>query len=297
MAHQFAIAAAAILFSTGGTAIKLSGLDGWQVAGARSAIAALVIWVAVPAARGGRQWQILPVAASYAATMILFVLGNKLTTAAHTTFLQSTAPLYLLGLGPWVLGEPVRRSSVTLMGALAVGLPLLLMDVGDAGPSAPDPGRGNLIAAAAGVSWALTLLGLRWLQRREAVDGDAGLSAVVVGNVMAAGVAAPWAFPLHGTATDALIVTYLGVVQVGLAYLLLTFGLRRVGALEASLLVLLEPTLNPAWAWLVHDEAPGGPALAGGALIVTATALRSWLDRSASERAGRYAAARPPPRR
>jgi drug/metabolite transporter (DMT)-like permease len=71
---------------------------------------------------------------------------------------------------------------------------------------------------------------------------------------------------------------YLGVFQIGLAYYLLIRGLARLRAFEASLLLLLEPVLNPVWAWLVHGEQPGAWSLAGGAVILLATLVHSWAD-------------------
>src|SRR5258706_12178150 len=106
---RLAILAAAILFSTGGAAIKATQLTGWQVASFRSAVAAIAVLLMLREARRGFSRLAALVAAGYAATMVLFVLANKLTTAASTIFLQSTAPIYLVLLGPWILNEPVRR--------------------------------------------------------------------------------------------------------------------------------------------------------------------------------------------
>src|SRR5579864_4599742 len=106
------LAAAALLFSTGGAAIKGATLTGWQVASFRSAIAAAVLYLALPEARRGWSWRIAPPAAAYAATLLTFVLATRLTTAANAIYLQSTAPLYLLLLGPLLLREPIRRSDI-----------------------------------------------------------------------------------------------------------------------------------------------------------------------------------------
>src|SRR3989442_11806346 len=95
------VIAAALLFSIGGAGIKACALTSWQVAGFRSGIAALVLFLLLPDSRRGWTRRTALVGASYAATMILFVLANKLTTSANTIFLQSTAPLYILLLGPW----------------------------------------------------------------------------------------------------------------------------------------------------------------------------------------------------
>src|SRR5438876_87828 len=87
---------AALLFSTGGAAIKAASLTGWQVACFRSAVAAAVLLAALPEARRNWTWRIVPVASAYAATLITFVLANRLTSSANAIFLQSTAPFYLL---------------------------------------------------------------------------------------------------------------------------------------------------------------------------------------------------------
>src|SRR3990172_9137079 len=99
---QLQLLAAAVLFSTGGAAIKACTLSSWQIASFRSVIAAVALFLLLPDARRRWTWRAVAVGAAYAATLMLFVLGNKLTTAANTIFLQSTAPLYILLLGPWL---------------------------------------------------------------------------------------------------------------------------------------------------------------------------------------------------
>src|SRR4030095_2249483 len=101
--------AGAALMSTGGAAIKLCALNGWQVASFRSGVAVLALMWFTPVRRSDIDRRALLTGAAYAATMILFVLGNKLTTAANTIFLQSTAPLYVVLLAPWLVRRPHRR--------------------------------------------------------------------------------------------------------------------------------------------------------------------------------------------
>ena len=84
---------------------------------------------------------------------------------------------------------------------------------------------------------------------------------------------------VSATALDWGAVVFLGTVQIGLAYMLLATGIRQVTALEASLLLLVEPALNPVWAWLVHGEVPAIWAMAGGAIILAATTAKSWTER------------------
>lgn len=282
---RLALLAAALLFSTGGAAVKLTTLSGWQVASLRSGIAAVALLLVLPAARRGWSWRTALVGAAYAGTMISYVLANKLTTAANAIFLQSTAPLYILILGPLLLSEPVRRRHLLFMTALAAGMALFFVGVQPPLATAPDPLRGNLVGALTGLFWALTILGLRWLGRGAAGDPSApsAASAVACGNLIACAAALPMALPIAtATRTDWLVVAFLGVFQIAIAYVFMVRGMRRVGALEASLLLLLEPVLTPLWAWLVHGEAPTLWALAGGGIIVAATALfAATADRAA----------------
>jgi DME family drug/metabolite transporter len=276
MAARLEVCAAAFLFSLGGAGIKATELTSWQVACFRSGIAALMFLLFIPEARRGWSWRSLVVGTTYAATMIFFVLANKLTTSANTIFLQSAAPLYVLLLAPWLLHERGKRSDLPVMALVVVGLSLFF--IGSEAPlrTAPDPFRGNLLAAAAGVTWALTIMGMRRLGRS---GGSAPLSATLAGNCIAMAVSLPFALPVtHAGPADAGIIVGLGVVQIGLAYVFLIRGLRDVPAFEAMILLLLEPALNPVWSWIVHGERPGAWSLLGGALILGASVLKTWND-------------------
>ena len=111
-------------------------------------------------------------------------------------------------------------------------------------------------------------------------------AAAVSGNVLAFVVSLPWIFPVAGgRAVDWVIVLYLGTVQLGLGYVLLSQAMPHVPALQASLLLLLEPVLNPIWAWWIHRETPSAWSLAGGALILGATVVRI-LAEARERRAG-----------
>ena len=267
--------AAAALFSTGGAAIKATDLSSWQVASFRSGIAALTILLLVPAARRGWTPRAAMVGVTYAATMVLFVVANKLTTAANAIFLQSSAPLYVLLLGPWLLREPVRRRDLLFMAAVGAGLALFFVGTEAPVATAPDPFLGNLVALCSGVAWALTVVGLRWLGGQE--QGEAAFATIAIGNVLAFALCLPLALPVRdAAAADWLTIGYLGVFQIGFAYLFLTSGIRHVPALEASVLLLVEPALNPMWAALLHDEIPSHWSIAGGALILGATLVRTW---------------------
>ena len=212
----------------------------------------------------------------YAVTLVMFVLANKLTTSANAIFLQSTSPLYFLLLSPLLLREPVRRIDLSVIAAVAAGAVLLLFGSDSARATAPDPSRGNLLGVLTGLSWALTLAGLRWLGKHDR-NTEAAAATVIAGNVIAAVICVPMALPLGRIqAADAAVLMYLGVFQIGLAYFLLTRSIRQVPALEAATLLLVEPVFNPIWTWLAHGERPTSLALLGGLVILSSTFGATW---------------------
>jgi len=280
------ILAAAVLMSTGGAAIKLASLSSIEIAALRSLFAAFVLMLATRAWRGSWSPRAWAVGMTVSAMMILFVAANRMTTAANTIYLQSTAPLYVLLVAPRLLGEPVTRRDLAYMTALACGL--LMFFVGTEPPvaTAPRPVLGNVLAVTCGATWAATIVGLRWLAagRANGMKGPNGASggsagpALVIANLATFAVGLPWLrSPFVISSADWMTVAYLGLFQVGAAYVLFNAGVRKVPALETSLLLLLEPVLNPVWAWVVHGEMPRTWALAGGAVIVGSTAVKTLV--------------------
>jgi drug/metabolite transporter (DMT)-like permease len=269
--------AAAVLWSTAGAAVKLSSLSAWQIASGRSLIAALVLALAIPSGRRLPSRRGLLAAVAYAATVVSFIIANKLTTSANAIFLQDTAPLYVLLLSPLVLRERPSRGELAAVPVFLLGLSLFFLDQ-------LNPGQlwGNVVALGSGVAFALCILGLRAV-------GEEGSSVLVWGNLIAGfSVLLPALGGPSPTALDLGMLVFLGVFQLGLAYTLFQRGLRETPAVEASLLILLEPVLNPVWTFLFTGERPGPWALVGGAIILLATAWRTLL--------GSRAGAAPPAR-
>lgn len=280
MRFRLLLVAAAALFSTGGAVIKLSTLTPLQVASFRSAVAAAVLSLAMPETRRRLPRRVWPTVAAYAATLVLFVVATRLTTAANAIFLQSTAPFYVLLLGPPLLGEPITRRGVMYLGAVAAGMVILFLGAEQAFATAPDPRTGNVLALASGLAWALTLIGLRAGGRGETKSGSTALATVVAGNLLAFVAVLPVALPVVRITTGNLaIILYLGAVQIGLAYVCLARAIPHVPAFEATTVLLVEPVMNPVWTWLVHGERPSTAALAGGAIILVATLGNAWSTR------------------
>ncbi|MBY0273770.1 DMT family transporter [Candidatus Binatia bacterium] len=301
---RLAVMAAALLFSTGGAAIKLTALPWAQVAGLRAGIAALFLLVVLRVHWRSFGLASLAIGSAQAATMLLFVTGNKLTTAANVIFLQSTAPLYVLLLGPLLLGERRQRGDLGFLVLFALGLALFFVGQPPPQATAPDPLLGNLLSLASGLSWAATVLGMRSLALRQhaaararvasaeglvaSPDRDLVSAATVLGNLLVFAICLPAiaAAPLPA-GRDLALLGWLGIFQVGLAYALFTRGVRGVRAFDATLLTLIEPVLNPVWTWLVHGETAGPFAIAGGVVILGTSVARAWWV--SSSRAARSA--------
>lgn len=260
------VASAALLWSTGGLFIKLVPLDALGVVFWRSVLTSAVLAAILRPARSAWRAASPLSMAVYAGMILTFVSATKLGTAANAIFLQYTAPFYVLLLSPLVLKEPLRRLDVAAIVVALAGMSLFFVGRLEAGALA-----GNLLGVASGVFFAGTVL----LLRREAGgDGDP-IVTVILGNLLAAAIAAPLASRLALDARGLLFAAYLGVVQMGLAYFLFVRGLATVTATEASLLGMLEPTFNPVWAFLGVGERPSAWALAGGAIVLSAVAARS----------------------
>lgn len=284
------ILGAAFCWSIGGAAVKLAApLDAWQIASIRSLFAFLFLTVLL------RPWRARPVLPSAmvlllslinAGMLILFILANTRTTSANAIFLQDTAPVWVSLFSPWLLREKFRMKDLRSLLVCAVGMSLFFLD-----QLTPGQWSGNIIALGSGVLYALVLIGLRWGRRKPA---DAGARAsplsdaemiLVWGNLFCALLCIPFMHSSPVALADAglrplAIVAVMGVFQLGLGYLLMSKGIAEVPATEAGLLALLEPVLNPVWAFVFAHETPGPWALAGGAIILGDLAWQSFGAKS-----------------
>jgi DME family drug/metabolite transporter len=263
------VVAAALLWSTGSLFIKSTPLGALELSFGRSLFAAAT--VAVLTRREGFRLDGLTLVSSvlYAALLVLFVVANKLTTAANAIFLQYTAPVYVMLLEPLLFKERFRRGDIYVVAACVVGMSLFFV-----GQLRPQDVSGNLTALASGLCFALFLLSLRGA-RSGSVNRA---SPVIYGNLLICLVTLPSFARVAGelTAKDLAIVLYLGVVQIGLAYTLFTLGIARgVRSLDAGVVGYIEPMLNPVWVFLFLGERPSQWAITGGCIIVAAVLVHT----------------------
>jgi drug/metabolite transporter (DMT)-like permease len=271
--------AAAFLWSTGGLFIKWTTISGLELSCYRSFFAMITVAIFTRHEGFGLNRLMAATSVLYAVLLILFVLATKSTTAANAIFLQYTSSVYVLILEPIIYKEKFRARDLITVAVCLGGMALFFV-----GQLRPQDVTGNLFALASGFCFALYFLLLRHPRAREVNRA----SSVIYGNLLAVILTAPWGLAAVASLTmhDTLSVVYLGVVQLGIAYTLFTFGMARgVRSLDAGIICYIEPVLNPLWVFMVLGERPSGWALLGGAIIIAAVVSHMLLDARGKRRA------------
>lgn len=258
----------ALLWSSGGLLIKLVEWNPVAISGMRSLIAALMMLAIIRRPRLPRTLPQIAGTLAYASTVTLFVISNKLTTAANAILLQYTAPIYVALLGAWFLKERVGRSDWITIFLVLGGMVLFFIDDLKAGGLV-----GNLIALLSGICFAVSIVCLR------SQKSASPLETVFWGNTLTALIGAPFMIssPLRGPESW-LGLLLLGVFQLGLSYVLYTIAIKKVSALEGVLIPVIEPIMNPVLVFLVLGEAPAIWAIAGGSLVLVSITMRCVLS-------------------
>jgi len=257
------VVAAAICWSFGGLLIKLITLHPMAIAGGRSFIASFVIWLfARPVSARFTRGQIFG-AIAYAGTVIVFVIATKTTTAANAILLQYTAPIYAALLSHRMLGE--RITGIDWLSILFVlgGMGLFFFDGLASGGA-----LGDLFAVISGVFFALCVV----LLRKERHGSP--LAIILLGNLITAVIGLPFLFAAPPTLNDVLYLLPLGLLQLGMGYILFVKGVRHVSAIEGTLIPVIEPLLNPIWVALFYGEQPTLLSAIGGVVVVATVTLR-----------------------
>lgn len=256
------LAITAILWSTSGVFVKILDWQPVAILAGRSFFAAIVFLIylrRIPTRFG--LWQLLA-ASMFILTQFLFITSTKMTTAANSIFLQYTMPIYVVLLAYWFLGEKPTRTDWLAMLVIFIGLTLFFGD-----ELSSEGFYGNLLAILSGVTGAIMMVSFRAQK-----DGNPAES-----NLLAFLVTATFGFPFiikeTWTVNSILILAFLGIVQIGFAFIFFTKGIKHIPALEANLIGMLEPVLNPIWVFLFYGESMGRFAIIGGIVVLSGVIL------------------------
>lgn len=263
----FLLAATAVLWSLGGVLIKWVSLPALAVAGFRSVIALPVLLIAFGAKTVNFSATQLLGGLSYAATVTLFVYATKLTTAGNAILLQYTAPVYVALFSGWLLKERIRWFDWAAIAAVFCGMSLFFLDELNSGGL-----TGNILAVISGVTFAALVL----FMRKQKDASPAG--SVIIGNLLTLLICLPWMAESRPGTTDWIGLLLMGVFQLGLSYVFYAIAIKKVTAMEGILIPVLEPILNPLWAFFFVGERIGPWAFFGGSLVILSILFRGVMD-------------------
>ena len=273
----FALVLCALLWSTGGLLIKFINASSFAIAGMRSLIALVVfmlvlrrlpvfvvknIYGAVDRRATFFMWLS---GICYSATMILYCMANKLTTAANTILLQYTNPIYIILFGPLILGE--KNSKKDYFTAFGVILGIILFFSGDI-----DGGNllGNILAALSGVTFGFCTIFMR-IQKAGGSE-----NSFMIAHFLTACFGLPFAIMQGGLhdCKSIFAILAIGIFQMAFATLLYSKGIAKVKALSASIISMIEPLMNPVWVMIFANEVPSLTCIIGGSIILGCILLR-----------------------
>ncbi len=260
---------AVLCWSTAGVLIRLVSADPWTIVAWRSGVLLVAVAAWTFARHGRRAGEMVRAmgrhgvwsAVLQAITFVLFILAVTRTTVANVLVILAATPAVVTLLARVFLGERARGLTWA-----AVLLSMAGVAVVFSGALEPAELWGSLYAALVTVAFganSVLLRGAQTVDLTPAVGGAGLLSALV-------GVACAPTLLVDSQSAAALIT--LGVVQLALGLGLFVRGARLLPAAEASVLTLLETVLSPLWVWMAFDEAPGRPALIGGAMVLAGAA-------------------------
>ena len=257
----------AILWSSGGLLIKLISLNAMQLSFFRCSIAAVIFAILF-------RKKLLKVngftfinAIFYAAVLTTFVIATKTTTAANAIFLQSTAPIYVLIFEPIINKTNYDKLNIITIVVCFIGMIFFFL-----GELSPGHLEGNFVALISGITFAAFFLGMR------KNDKEYQQSSIFYGNILVALICIPFILDLKPLSiNDFWMVSFLGVFQIAIAYTFFSYGLKRILAIEASIISMFEPVLNPVWVMIGYGEVPSLSASIGGAIIIIAIFVRTLI--------------------
>jgi len=260
------LAVTAAMWSIGGLLIKMVDASPLSIAGARAAITSIVLLTYLRKPKFNWSLPQVGAAISSSATAILFITATKTTTAANAILLQSTAPIYVAIFGFWLLKEKTTKYDWLTVAVVMGGMGLFFVE-----NLSTEGLLGNFCALLSGISYAFFVIFMR-MQK----DGSP-LESALLANIITALIGLPFLCRSVPSTSGWLFLLILGVFQLGIPHILYSSAIKKATALEAVLISIVEPILNPVLVFLALGEAPGIYALLGGAIVLVSITLKCVL--------------------
>ena len=258
----------AALWSIAGIFIKLVPWNGFAVAGMRSLVAGITIYLCMRLMGVSYVFNRRTLTAGFftGCTYICFVVANKLTTAANAIVMQFTSPVFIVIYSVLFFHKKARKQDVAVVLCTMLGIALFFLD-----KLAPGYMLGNLVGIAAGMFMAGMFVTVGEIETEERFSG------ILNGQILTFLVGLPF-FLLTGPAITPVAVgsiLILGVFQLGLSYVLYVKANAFCPPLACCLLGAVEPLLNPVWVAIFDGEKPGIFALLGAVVVIVSITVWS----------------------
>jgi drug/metabolite transporter (DMT)-like permease len=266
----FFLVLTAILWSTSGLFVKIIPWQPLAILGMRGLFATLVFISYLRSMRIEWSFWLVVSALGQIATQFLFITATKQTTAANAIFLQYTTPIYVTLLGIWLLKEYPTRLDLGTMAVIFLGLTLFFVQEIDFRGT-----LGNILALLSGFTMAVMTIAMRKQPPHTTTQ------SVLLATLLMSVCCLPFSLQEEWTVPIFLGLAFLGIVQIGIAMLLYSNAIRKLKALEVTLITALEPILNPFWVFLVLGERPGPLSILGGILVVGAVVGNAYFSQNA----------------
>lgn len=255
------VALASVFWSTAGIWIKAIDANPLSISGFRAVFAALTILTFMIVTRQKfivNKKTLIP-SLFMCGSFITFVIANKMTTAANAIVLQFTSPIFILAIQAFFFRQKIHKRDLITVLITFFGIFLFFLDQMSTGQII-----GNILSVIAGVCMALMYVTVGNL------EPDEKLSGILFGHGLTAIIGVPFAFilPFNPGSEGWMYLILLGVVQLGIPYILLGYASKNCSALACSLIAVIEPLLNPVWVAIFDGEVPGPFALIGGVIIL-----------------------------
>jgi drug/metabolite transporter (DMT)-like permease len=265
-----AMALTAFLWSIAGLFIKVIDWNPIAIAGMRSLIASMLITLYLQHPRFNFSFPQIAASLANAATMLLFVSANKTTTAANAILLQYFAPILTAFIGYILLKERIRTEYFVALPLVVIGMVIMFsQELGGGRP------LGNILAILSAFTFSFYFVFMRMQKDSSPLESNLLSHWITAGFCIIVSLFLP---APHATLKSIGVIMVLGIVQIGLSAILFSIAIKRISAVQASLIAVIEPVFNPLWVFLVTGEAVGIRTLIGGAVIILAVTIASAIS-------------------
>ena len=264
---------ASILWSFGGVFIKLIPWSSFAIAGYRSLISGIVVFIYLKGRVRKPTKQVILGMLAYASMLILYVTATKITTAANAILLQYTAPIWLILISFFVMKAPIHKIDILSVMTVFAGISIFFTSNIGLGQMA-----GNFLAILSGISLALVVLCLKHS------DVNAEMQIIFWGNILTFFICLPFSTNIYVSIEAVGSILFLGVFQLGISYILYASAVKYVSAVDAVLIPIIEPLFNPIWVMIFASEVPSIQAVIGGVIVVMSIASRNIMLTRAQKR-------------